>query len=78
MVPAFEAGDRLIVVPVAELAPGHVVAVRDPREPGRVLVKRVLAVTADHLEVRGDDPAASTDSRHFGPVPKRLLVGRVV
>jgi hypothetical protein len=30
------------------------------------------------LEVVGDDPAASTDSREFGPVPLDSVVGRIV
>jgi type IV secretory pathway protease TraF len=30
------------------------------------------------LVVRGDNPNVSRDSREFGPVPRRLVVGRVV
>ena len=85
MEPTLLAGDRLVVVsrpwgervrPVA----GDVVAVTDPRDPGRVLVKRVASVdrAARTLEVLGDAPDASTDSRDFGPVPLASVVGRVV
>ena len=44
------------------------------------LVKRVARVdrAAGTLEVVGDDPAASTDSREFGPVPLDSVVGRIV
>ncbi len=84
MHPTLREGDRLVVVVAVwgrcRLAPGDVVALRDPREPWRVLVKRVAAVdrAADVLEVRGDAPDASTDSRTFGPVPMTSVVGRVV
>ena len=77
MRPGFAPGDRLLAVGPWRLRPGQVVALRDPRD-GRMLVKRVAAVRDDAIEVRGDNAAASTDSRHFGPVPRRLVVGRVV
>ncbi len=85
MVPVLVAGDRLVVVrlpgvPQPWPQPGALVAVRDPREPGRVLVKRVASVDrrAGALEVRGDAADASTDSRNFGPLTRSDLVGRVV
>jgi nickel-type superoxide dismutase maturation protease len=84
MHPTLLEGDRLVVVaPLwgrGRLAPGDVVVVPDPRSPGRVLVKRVVGVdrAAGTVEVRGDAPDASTDSRSFGPVPAASVVGRVV
>ncbi len=85
MAPTFVAGDRLVVLcrpfgPPARPAVGDVVAVCDPRDAARTLVKRVAAVDDDTgaLDLRGDDPGASTDSRDFGPVPTDAVVGRVV
>jgi nickel-type superoxide dismutase maturation protease len=91
MAPSLRPGDRLLVavrprwlpgwvVPRWWISPGQVVAVEDPRDPRRVLVKRVRAVdaAAGTLEVLGDAPAASTDSRTFGPVPRSSVVGRAV
>jgi len=85
MDPTFQAGDRLVVLsrpvgPPAWPTVGSMVAVADPRDAGRILVKRVASVdrSAGTLEVRGDNPAASTDSRTFGPVPRASVVGRVV
>jgi nickel-type superoxide dismutase maturation protease len=80
MVPTLRAGDRLLVVPTGRGRPGQLVAVRDPRQPDRIMVKRIEAVDAvtGHYRVAGDNPGASTDSRHFGPVPPRLVLGRVV
>jgi type IV secretory pathway protease TraF len=55
-----------------------VVAVADPLAPGRLMVKRVHAVGPKGVDVRGDNPEASTDSRQFGLVPRGRLAGRIV
>ncbi len=85
MAPALLPGDRLVVVgrpfgPPAWPEPGEVVAVRDPREPSRVLVKRVARLdrATGTLEVLGDATDHSSDSRDFGPVARSALVGRAV
>ena len=79
MRPALEPGDRLLVVDGLPIRPAHVVAVRDPRDEERVMVKRVEAVWPDgSVDVRGDAPAASTDSRQLGPLDRGLVVGRAV
>jgi len=78
MRPTLEPGDRLLLVRRRTYRPGAIVALVDPRD-GRLLVKRVAAVTDDgRLVVAGDDPAASTDSRTFGPVPRALVRGQAV
>ena len=85
MAPTLLDGDRLLVLsrplgPRRLPAVGQVVAVADPRDSGRILVKRVAAVdpASRTVEVLGDSPEDSTDSRHFGPVPVASVVGRVV
>lgn len=85
MAPALLPGDRLVVLGLPWLpqpwpGPGAVIAVRDPRLPGRILVKRVTELHRRDgtLEVRGDAADASTDSRAFGPVPRSSIVGRAV
>ena len=78
MRPALEEGDRLLVVRRRRYRPGDVVAARDPREPARVVVKRVAEVDGDRLVLLGDAPGASTDSRTFGPVHRGQVLGRAV
>ena len=78
MLPALEPGDRILVVRVPRfwpLPPGTLVALKDPRDPHRVLVKRVSRTRPGRLEVLGDNPGASTDSRHFGALPRSSLLG---
>jgi nickel-type superoxide dismutase maturation protease len=69
MEPTYLAGERLTVLrkwrPVRV---GDVVVVRDPREPSRWLLKRCVARRGGLLDLRGDNPSASTDSRDFGEV----------
>jgi nickel-type superoxide dismutase maturation protease len=78
MEPALAPGDRLVVVRARRLRPGDVVAVRDPRYPRRLLVKRVSSAAFDEIVVHGDNAAESTDSRAFGAISRRAVVGRVV
>ncbi len=78
MVPELAPGDRLVAVrwPVLEL--GDLVVFRDPELPDRVLVKRVSRLHATSIEVRGDNEGPSRDSREFGPVDRRAVLGRAV
>lgn len=81
MSPTLEPGDWLLVDPDAfgHRTPraGELVVVPDPREPGRVLVKRVAAADLDgRLLLAGDDRSASTDSRTFGAVAPSAVQGR--
>ena len=78
MRPTLEPGDRLLVLAGRRIRAGDLVALADPREPARTLVKRVGRVNEAGLTVLGDDPGASTDSRSFGPVPRRTVLGRAV
>lgn len=80
MQPALLDGDHVLVDPgPGPWQRGVLVWVRDPRNPDNRMVKRIDRVLADgRLVLRGDNPARSTDSRHFGPVQPALILGRVV
>ena len=78
MRPALEPGDRLLVLRAAPVRPGDLVALVDPRLPSRTMVKRVSARSPAGVTVLGDNAAASTDSRTFGPVPASNVRGRAV
>ena len=82
MQPALEPGDYVLVNRWAYRlrAPrtGDLVVLRDPENPGRFLIKR-LANSADpgRLTVLGDNESRSRDSRTFGSVDRRDLIGKV-
>jgi nickel-type superoxide dismutase maturation protease len=81
MEPTFRDGDWLLVRRLRRTPrSGELVVATDPRVPERLLVKRVRSVAGDGVTVQGDhaDPAQSTDSRHFGPLPGSAIVGRPV
>jgi nickel-type superoxide dismutase maturation protease len=78
MLPTLRPGDRVLVTRgLRALRPGDLVALRDPRCPSRILVKRVAAVASGRVSVAGDNVEASTDSRTFGAVDAGRLLGRV-
>lgn len=84
MAPALLPGDRLLVESRSYLSrqprQGEVVLAADPREPERELIKRVAAVdvNAGTVELRGDAPGSSTDSRAFGAMPLSAIRWRAV
>jgi len=83
MSPDLEPGDYVIVNRWAyrarEPSVGDQVVLRDPEREGRYLCKRIHAVEGpDRYVVRGDDEAASRDSRRFGPVSRDRIVGKVL
>jgi signal peptidase I len=86
MEPALRDGDRLIVLRGAQHLraprPGDIVLARPRALDGREIVKRVAAVhrMGRHRRVSllGDNPAASTDSRAFGPVSRAEITGHVL
>ncbi len=86
MEPAYRAGDRVLVNRWAYLrrspAAGDVVVLRDPERKGHVLLKRIARAPEAacpgpaQLYVLGDNAAASRDSRAFGLVERRQILGR--
>lgn len=62
----------------ARLRVGEVVVARRPDRDSIEIVKRIQSLDEDgNVFLAGDNPAASTDSRQFGTVPRRLIVARV-
>jgi nickel-type superoxide dismutase maturation protease len=54
-----------------------IVAVNDPRD-GKVLIKRITKIEGKGYFVEGDNKKASTDSRVFGMIERRDIVGKVI
>ncbi len=75
MEPTLSAGDRLLIRRGAVPAEGSLIVFPDPRDQDRLLVKRAQRVSAGEVVAVGDNPIASTDSRHFGLVAVSDLIG---
>lgn len=83
MLPHLKPGDELLLDPraFAHRLPrqGEVVVARHPFRGDVLVIKRVMRADSDGggVTLAGDNPEASTDSRAYGSVPMRLVLGRV-
>jgi signal peptidase I len=63
------------------IRPGTLVVLSEPGLREHLIIKRITGITPDGVEVVGDDPGWSIDSRTFGTVPhrdvRRLVLGKV-
>ena len=48
------------------------------RHDGLLKIKRVQRIEHGSMYVRGDNPAASTDSRQFGKLPVNVTIATIV
>ncbi len=78
MAPTLQPGDRLVVWRTTSVRPGDIVAASDPRQPERTVLKRVISVYPEGVFLLGDNPGQSTDSRQFGNVPIKSLLGKAL
>ena len=81
MAPRLPSGALIVARPLKPATPlrvGDVVVARRPDRPELEIIKRIHSIDpAGALFLVGDNPAASTDSRQFGPVTRDHIVARV-
>jgi nickel-type superoxide dismutase maturation protease len=81
MAPRLPSGARVVARAVdgrTRLRVGDVVVARRPDRPELEIIKRISRIDAGGAIVLvGDNPAASTDSRQFGPVTRAHILARV-
>lgn len=75
MLPGFQPNQVVLAVALRRPKVGTVVIVQ---HNGMEKIKRLTKVQRDKIYVVGDNPAASTDSRRFGWLPKTSLKARVI
>ncbi len=82
MEPIFKSGDYILVNNLAYIfgnpSKGDAIVLKHPKEKNKFLIKRISVVTnSNEYYVVGDNKSFSQDSRHFGPIKKDLIVGKV-
>jgi nickel-type superoxide dismutase maturation protease len=76
MLPTLRSGDWLLARRSRTARPGQIVIVARPDRPDLLVIKRLIRADAAGWWVQGDNPAASDDSRTFGPVTR--IEGRIL
>lgn len=74
-------GDRLSIrhgQPVVNGSLALADLVQPCRHYGGCNMKRAITIPPDHYFVLGDNSGASSDSRFWGPVPTRAIIGKVI
>lgn len=77
MSPTMYSGQKVIALRFGLVKEGDIVVIKDPRNK-ILVIKRIKMVRKDAFFVEGDNKIESTDSRHYGWVPKYMLLGKVV
>jgi len=78
MYPTLKEGDVLLVDKRAELEEDQIVILKDPQNPKKVLVKRIIVLDSEYAWVEGDNNGNSRDSRDFGEVSRTNIIGKVI
>ncbi len=81
MYPTYKDGEYLISMPTSfrSIKEGDVLIFRTPYDPKRVVIKRVSLKSSITKELffLGDNPSESYDSRNYGFVPYKYVLGKV-
>ena len=78
MLPTLKNGDRVLVEKTANLRIGDVVVAKHPFRITPIIKRITEFSTSGKLFLSGDNPDESTDSRTFGEVPEKDILGRVI
>ena len=78
MLPHLKSEDRILINQRSRPKRGDVVVAWHPHKPGVRLIKRLHCLDANGMQLLGDNPSDSTDSRQLGAIPNALLIGVAV
>jgi nickel-type superoxide dismutase maturation protease len=78
MRPTLEPDDVVLVSSPSKLAAGDIVLADHPFKQSVRVIKRVHAIDGERLQLVGDNPSESSDSRVFGTLPLSSIRGRAV
>lgn len=78
MEPSLSSGQLLVIVKLFQsLKKGEIVVLKDPRTRC-LLVKRIQEINNNTYYVVGDNKKESTDSRDFGWITRKDIIGKVI
>ncbi len=81
MLPSLNEGDVVMYKPINPekvfAKEGEIVVAKHPLDPQNLIIKRVQGSSLSGLDLRGDNNSSSIDSRQFGLVSNRFLIGIV-
>ena len=78
MLPTLKSGDAILIETSISIKVGELVLARHPFRSSVKMVKRVADIDEDgSVFLSGDNPSESSDSRTFGAVSIKSIVGRV-
>lgn len=79
MLPVLKNGDGIIVNPDLKPETGDIILFNHPFIQNLKVVKRILEITSEgNFIVRGDNPQESTDSRSYGAILAKDVLGVAV
>lgn len=79
MHPTLKSGDRVLVDKNSAIKVGDVVVAHHPFKSSVKIVKRVSSIETDgSISLIGDNPSESSDSRGFGSINGKDVIGKVV
>lgn len=79
MFPALKNGDVVLINPRAELRTGEIALARHPFKQSVKIIKRISEITPERKYfLVGDNLAESTDSRSFGAIQAKDILGKAV
>lgn len=75
MLPVLRPEQLVLIRRVRKAQVGDIIMIR---HSGIDKIKRLIANDGNSIYVLGDNPGASTDSRHFGWLDQTVIVGRII
>lgn len=79
MLPALKKDDLVLIDPSARIETGDIVLARHPFKQSVKIIKRIREILpGERYFLVGDNPSESTDSRSFGAISAKDILGKVV